>query len=189
MSPLAIPVGLIGAGSGAIKEDAVVELIDDLKAQARVLHRRAQAGDPAALARLGQRSADEPVLRRHCLAALAKELGFSGWPHAVSVLEGAEECADFGTMLVPPGASAHWNIWSATYEEAREIHRQAGGFLLAYRRHYFIADRYFVEMLGLDPDDDDWAKIGHDWARPADVAARRRLYAQLIGSTIGTATR
>ena len=28
---------------------------------------------------------------------------------------------DFGTHLYPHGASAHWNIWSASYDEAKAI--------------------------------------------------------------------
>lgn len=87
---------------------------------------------------------------------------------------------DFGTLLYPPGASAHCNIWSASYEEARTIHAQRGGYLLAYRRHYFIADRYFIETLGLDPEDPDWERIGRDWVRPQQPEARERLYAQLL---------
>ena len=47
---------------------------------------------------------------------------------------------------------------------------------LAYRRDRFVAGRAFVEDLGLDPDDPDWRRIGHDWVRPRDPAARARLY-------------
>jgi hypothetical protein len=68
--------------------------------------------------------------------------------------------ADFGTLLYPDGADAHWNIWSASYAEARSIRAHYGGYLLAYRRHFFIVDRYFIETLGLLPEDPDWELIG-----------------------------
>lgn len=166
----------------------MVDLIRELKAGARILHRQAQAREPAALARLRRleelRSLDDGSLaarvrRRHCLAVLARELGFAGWPHAASVLAG-DGAEDFGTLLYPPGSEAHWNIWCASYDEARRIREQHGGYLLAYRRHYFIVDRHFIETLGLDPADPDWERIGRDWVRPGQVEARARLYARLI---------
>jgi hypothetical protein len=55
-----------------------------------------------------------------------------------------------------------------------------GGYLLAYRRHFFIVDRYSIETLGLHPDDPDWELIGRDWVRPRRADARERLYAKLI---------
>jgi hypothetical protein len=165
-------------------------VISDLKARARILHRQIVNREPAAVARMRQlaelRDVDADALttqtrRRHCLAVIARELGFQGWPHAVAVLRGADS-RDFGTLLYPPGAEVHWNIWSASYEEAKAIRDEHGGYLLAYRRHYFITDRYFIETLGLDPDDPDWHSIGRDWVHPSEPAARERLYAKLIGA-------
>lgn len=98
-----------------------------------------------------------------------------------AVLRG-EETADFGTLLYPKGADVHSNIWCATYEQARKIREQNSGYLLAYRRHFFIVDRHFIETLGLDPEDPDWDSIGRDWVRPLDPAARERLYSKLIRS-------
>jgi len=163
-------------------------VISYLKAQARILHRHIVDGESAAvvrvqrLAELRDYTAAEIAVharRRHCLAVIANELGFHGWPHAVAVLSG-KETSDFGTLLYPTGGEAHWNIWSASYEEAKAIRGQHGGYLLAYRRHYFITDRYFIETLGLSPDDPDWERIGRDWIKPCQMDARSRLYEQLI---------
>ncbi len=163
-------------------------VISDLKARARILHRQIVEDDPLATARARRlpelRDADAPslakrILRRHCLAVIARELGFQGWPHAVAVLSGADS-SDFGTLLYPSGGSAHSNIWCASYDQARNIREQNDGYLLAYRRHFFITDRYFIETLGLDPDDPDWQLIGRDWVRPRRVDARERLYAKLV---------
>jgi hypothetical protein len=52
--------------------------------------------------------------------------------------------------------------------------------LLAYRRHFFIVDRYFIETLGLLPEDPDWELIGRDWVKPRQMDARARLYGTLI---------
>jgi hypothetical protein len=43
-------------------------------------------------------------------------------------------------------------------------------------------DRFYIESLGLDPDDHDWQAIGFDWVRPRDVDARTRLYAKLVAA-------
>jgi hypothetical protein len=142
---------------------------------------------PDALERLRQvpalRSLDDEALlavlkRRHCLSALARQLGFKGWAHLTAVLDG-RETTDFGKLLYPPRAT-YWNIWSASYEEARRIRQQNDGFLLTYDRQFLVVDQHFIEFLGVDPEDSDWRLIGRDWARPAEPAARRRLYEKVI---------
>lgn len=166
----------------------MADIIEHLKDKARLLHGRVKRGDGDAVARLrvltefrsvAAETLAEQVQRKHCLSVIAMQIGFTGWSHAVTVLEG-RPCEDMGTLLSPPEASAHWNIWSAHYEEARGIREEHGGYLLAYKRHFFIVDRYYIESLGLDPDDELWERMARDWARPADVAARRELYAELI---------
>ncbi|MBK8229125.1 MAG: hypothetical protein IT349_15895 [Candidatus Eisenbacteria bacterium] len=119
------------------------------------------------------------IRRRHCLHLIANEFGFRSWTHALAVLSG-QRVEDFGTLLYPKGGAAHGNVWLASYDAAAAIRRESGGYLLAYQRHYFIVDRYFIETLGLDPEDADWAAIGRDWARPTAPAARTRLYGRLI---------
>lgn len=163
-------------------------IVHDLKAKARILQRLVHERDADALRRVralselagfDDASLSSNVQRRHCLTVIARELGFDGWSHALSVLTG-ENKEDFGRLLSPPGAAAHWNIWSASYDEARAIRAEHGGYLLAYKRHYFIVDRYYLETLGLDPDDADWDRMGRDWVRPREPTARTRLYAKLI---------
>lgn len=161
-----------------------------LHGAARMLHRAAQSGQAAACARLrvepALRSLDDAALRsavqrRHCLAVIAHELGFDSWPHTRHILGGGGDPSDpFGTLLYPAHGSAYWNIWSADYAEARAIRDQHGGYLLAYRRHYFIVESHFIAAIGLSPDDPDWDRIGRDWVRPGDAAARGRLYRKLL---------
>jgi hypothetical protein len=171
-------------------------LMDDLKAKARILQARVREGEPEALRRVRKlpelaETTDDAlptvIQRRHCLAVIARELGFDGWAHALSVLTG-QRADDFGCLLSPPGAAAHWNIWSASYDEARTIRAEHGGYLLAYKRHYFIVDRYYLETLGLDPDDADWDRMGRDWVKPRDPAARARLYAKLVAQRYASAS-
>lgn len=158
----------------------MASIIEDLKAQARILHRQATDQDPATLARLKAAGiTGDPLKRGHFLSLLARELGFDGWPHALRVLEG-RSADDFGTLLYPSSSGVYSNIWSASYDEARSIRAEHGGYLLAYKHQFFIAERDFVEMLGLDADDLDWELIGRDWVRPANPEARGRLYEKLV---------
>jgi hypothetical protein len=167
-------------------------IIDELKGYARVLHRRAQAGEADALPGLrGLREfADksdhdiaEKVQRRHALAVAALQLGFRSWTHALAVLTGAET-EDLGTLLYPASCAGHTNIWSAQYDEARAIREARGDYLLGYRRQFLIVDRYYIDSLGLDPDAAAWTRIDRDWIRPKDRSARSELYRQLVHNTL-----
>ena len=169
----------------------MIDPVQELKARAELLHHRVTASNPEALKRLrvlpefrATKVEALPALaplikRKHCLAVTAREVGFESWLHAVSVLEGRAH-DDFGTLLCLLGSPAHWNIWSASYEEARAIRKEHGGYLLAYKRQFFITDRHYIETMGLDPEDPDWDQIGRDWARPKVAAARTRLYGKLL---------
>lgn len=156
-------------------------LIERLKQNARDLHIAAKAGDATVLSRIHKslKEKPEPILRRHCLAVVAREAGFDGWPHLVAVISG-EKSDDFGTTLYRHGGSAHWNIWSASYDEAASIRKDHGGYLLPYKHQFFIVDQYFIETIGLNPDDPNWEKIGRDWVRPASLEARTALYEALL---------
>jgi len=170
--------------------DPVRTLLDRLKTEARHLQRAAKRIEPSALVRLrklpelrglADDALQQTLQRRHCLSVVARELGLSGWSHAVAVLS-RPETEDFGTLLYPPGCSAHWNIWSASYDEARQIRSEHGGYLLPYKHQFVIVDRDFIDTLGLDPEDDDWTRIGRDWPRAADLIARQRLCAAAVRS-------
>jgi len=67
------------------------------------------------------------------------------------------------------------NQWYANYDEARQSLQHHGGFLLPYRKHFFICEPEVISALGLDPSDSDWEKTGHDCAQPRDGAACARL--------------
>jgi hypothetical protein len=176
----------------------MIDPIRELKIRAEVLHHGVTAGAPSASERLRAlpelRRADSEglatfvanVQRKHCLAVVARESGFQTWEHASRVIAGeASEAGetDYGELLSPKGASTFLNHWFASYDEARAVHVEQGGYLLAYKRHCFIAGRDYVAVtLRLDPDDADWAAIGFDWLRPRDPGARRRLYGKLLAT-------
>jgi hypothetical protein len=173
--------------------------IRESRVRAEVLHHGVRAMNPVALTRLRMlpelRKADEAVLRaaavtvrrKHCLAVVAKELGFDSWEHACRVLGGDPQEADFGKLLYGDNWGSRLNHWFATYEDARAFldGRSPNAerlYLLAYKRHFFIVERYYIEALGLDPEDPDWRAIGWDWPRPRIAVARLRLYAKVLAA-------
>ena len=74
-----------------------------------------------------------------------------------------------------PSLDVFLNRWFSNYEEARAARAGGGGFLLPYRRHFFVCEAEVIRALGLDPEDEDWGRVGWDCARPADEAAYARL--------------
>ena len=166
----------------------MADMIDRLKAHARILHREAAAGKTTSLNRMRRLAefktksdADlvSSVRRRHCLTVLANELGFTSWPDVVRALDG-EPSADFGTLLYPAEVWAHWNIWCASYDEAKTIRAEHGGYLLIYKHQYLVVDADYIDAMGLSRDDPDWSLIGRDWACPAQLKARQRLCEKLV---------
>jgi hypothetical protein len=144
--------------------------------------------------------------RRHCLALIAQELGFAGWPHAKRVLgevprtsdskprrgSGAVEVgdaplSDLGTLMHLEQGGAYCHVWSASYVEASAIRAEHGGYLLPYKRQFFIAEPGYIASLGLDPSHPDWARIGRDWVRQGVLCAHARLTEKVIEARLSAA--
>jgi len=85
---------------------------------------------------------------------------------------------DRGPVMWVGSMDAVVSRWFNDYERARASLHAEGGYLFPYESHYFVTFREGVRELGLDPDDPDWERIGWDWVRPADLAARKRLEAK-----------
>lgn len=67
------------------------------------------------------------------------------------------------------------NRWFTTYEEARASLEAEGGYLLPYRRQFFVTEGEGIRELGIDPNDADWERIGWDWVQPKNREAWERL--------------
>ena len=170
--------------------------IDEIKIRAALLHKQLRGGHKDCLARLAAlpefRGRDPEtwvgeVQRKHCLAALASEGGFSNWVRARAVLAGNfPEDGDFGTLLHPRRCSGFLNEWFANVELAREALALRGGHLLVYRRQYFVVTQLYVRTLGLDPLSEHWRELGHDWSVPGPRPARAALYGQLLAHERGS---
>lgn len=131
------------------------------------------------------------VKLKHALAVIAMEEGYESWKalkgFAAEVSSSrAGQQADQGSAGDGPGVSdratmydprmdVFLNRWFARYDDARASLEEQGGFLLPYKRHFFVCEEGAIRVLGLDPDDPDWERIGQDGARPDDPEAWLRL--------------
>ena len=166
--------------------------LNEHKIKASILLKRLRAEDPEAATRLGRLphlaglsvggvlEQKHTIKRKHALAVVALERGYASWSELKHALEGQGRGND-DALLYPPHCDVFLNNWFASYEEAQAYLREAGGYLLPYKHQFFVCQAGHIEALGLEPEDSDWARIGWDWARPADEGAWERLNAKLRG--------
>ncbi|MEM6453804.1 MAG: hypothetical protein AAF772_01790 [Acidobacteriota bacterium] len=162
---------------------------DALRLDARRLLRNARRVDPDALTRMrrldtlasvaSDAALSERVRLKHALAVVALEHGFDSWSACVhSARQPAAPDADLPRdLMYVRGHDVLLNRWFARYDEAAASRADAGGYLLPYRHQFFVCEAEGIRLLGLDPDDPDWARIGWDWVQPRDPVAWQRLHA------------
>ena len=117
---------------------------------------------------------------KHALALIALEHGHESW---LALKEAAETSGvalvasghEAGREMYARGLDVLLNRWFSSYDEARASLEQQGGFLLPYERQFFVTEAEGIRVLGLDPDDADWERIGWDWVKPRNQKAWQRL--------------
>lgn len=118
---------------------------------------------------------------KDALAVIAEEYGHRSWTLLKKKLEYREKKKNpDNSFLYPPRCRGFFNNWYRNYSEAKSKLEEYGGFLLSYGEDFFIADKNYIEALGLDPNDSDWEKIGWNWVEPKEPIARERLRQKLV---------
>ncbi len=105
---------------------------------------------------------------KDALDTIARLSGFPNWRELKVVTEETE-------IFCPQPSSAYWKTWYASYEEAVAHLAKTDGYLLPYRKQFFICDIHWVERLGLAADDTDLAKVGRNFVEPLDPEAMSRV--------------
>lgn len=123
---------------------------------------------------------DADALLPHALSVVAHAAGLDDWPSLQARLakRAALRARRAPTAFYPSFAAAYTHHWFADHASAVSHRASNGGYLLPFRDHFFVASAEYIRALGLDPDDADWTRLGHDAARPADGEALRRLLEQ-----------
>lgn len=127
-------------------------------------------------------AARDKLRRKHALAIIAAESGFSSWTafkdHCHPERPEVPIMFDCASFFGRP-RGAFLNRWFRDYGQAKRSLADFGGHLFSYRDQYFICESGFIEALGLNPKDPDWQRIGWNCVEPADAAAWNRLLARL----------
>lgn len=172
----------------------VAPTLDECRIRATMLLKDLRADDPHRVRRACERlyrRADladlEPmaIRRKHALATVAAELGFASWSDLKRRLEVPPAERLDSDRFFDRGGGPLLNRWFARYDKARASLDEAGGYLFPFRWQFFVCEATFLADRGLDPDDPDWERIGRDWVRPADLAARERLERRLVQHGFG----
>ncbi|MDO8955065.1 MAG: hypothetical protein Q7V63_09495 [Gammaproteobacteria bacterium] len=117
----------------------------------------------------------EQVRRKHALALIAKEAGFSSWNEFKLSSE-----ASILAIFTEIKASAFLNKWFSNYDQAKIEQMKSGGYLLPYNSQCFICEADYIKHIGLNPNDPDWKLMAWDWVKPADSEARERQYKKFL---------
>lgn len=120
------------------------------------------------------------VRLKHALAAVAIESGHASWRDAKRNTTAPSD--DDPRLMYDPGFAALLNVWFADYDEARAALERNPGFLLPYASQFVVCESEAIRLLGLDPDDPDWERIGFDFVAPRDRDAWRRLRARRLAA-------
>ncbi len=175
--------------------------LDECRIQASLLLKDLRGEDGARAVRTAERFQILPVLRsldpdailgrrasirlKHALAVVAADLGYRTWAECKRRLETPpDRRLDTETFFAAMGA-AYLNRWFARYDEARASLEAEGGYLFPFRRQFFVCEAGFLEARDIDPAHPDWERIGRDWVRPRDEAARDRIERKLVAMGYG----
>lgn len=162
---------------------ATANPVSIIKNEARLLHKAAEKGDDVALYRIRRQCPafimGAPLQRKHCLATVGRELGFSSWKAARDCFVSGD-ISLFDTFLHPSRCHVHWNIWFADLNEARKVRAENGGYLLVYKNQYIVVDRDYIASLGVDPDNAAWNKIDRDWTAPDTYGVKPQLITAIM---------
>ena len=165
--------------------------LEEFRAQARRLLKTLRQGDETAartaaarfqsLRSFAERTVQDiqahpgRVRLKHALAVIARENDYPSWRALKHAWEDPQQ-AESATSMYEPGFDVLLNRWFAHYTDAAESLAEQGGFLLPYKSQFLICEDEGIRLLGLDPRDPDWPKIGWNWVQPADREAWQRLH-------------
>ncbi len=132
-----------------------VPFLDHLKIKAKLLQK-------------AKRKRIESFALKDAYEILARTAGFRDWRSYKAMLTALPD-------FCPPGTSAYWKNWHASYEDAVAEQEGTEFFLLPYQQQFFLCDGHYIKALGIADDDMHLARVGRDWVYPKDKAAFKAL--------------
>lgn len=172
--------------------------LEEYKTQASILLKQLRSDDTATALKTALRFQQLPhlldlstieiiksgqVKLKHALAVIAQEHDFDSWTDFKRKLELKEKLMQrrdsYYTLLYPQRCARFMLEWHADYEIASTELSRSGGYLLPYKKQFFICEAEYITQLGLDPGDPDWARIDYNWVKPSDPSAWEGLDSKL----------
>ncbi|QSQ10972.1 GIY-YIG nuclease family protein [Myxococcus landrumensis] len=170
--------------------------LDECKVRASLLLKALNSADSARATQAAERFRSLPALarlslgevlarrdslqRKHALAVIAHEQGHTSWSELKHACDArAAPRVDFEQLLSRVGG-LFLNRWFTSYEEAVASLRQDGGHLFPFREQFFICEDSLLKVMGAEPSDADWARMGPNWLEPRDAQAHARLEQRLL---------
>lgn len=166
-----------------MNKDITQFCLEEYKTQASLLLKSLKKGDADALKHFKSlaeffdkeaMSIINQAKRKHALIIVAKLHGFSSWNQFKKMHEGL-----ISESFVDIYQGGFLNNWFASYQEAKAHQNNFQGFLLPYKKQFFICDADFINFIGFDADNPDWSLIAYDWIKPANTKSWSRLNKQL----------
>lgn len=130
--------------------------IESLKTRAKLLQKSKQKNG-------------QSMQLKDALNKIAQLSGFENWRELKQTLEVNDSLLGFqhsGPQTYP---------WFKSYEEACRYREECNGVLVPYQKDFFVADEFYLNALKIDLNNEDFIKVGRNWAEPKDPEAWNRL--------------
>jgi hypothetical protein len=98
---------------------------------------------------------------KHAYSVIAYENGYKTWADLKHfVIE--NDC------LYRPSGVAYVHQWFNNYQQAETYFKEHGGYLLMFWNDFVVCGKEYISSIGLGNYQEQWDKIGRNWAKPAD---------------------
>ncbi|MEZ5016223.1 MAG: hypothetical protein R2800_04170 [Flavipsychrobacter sp.] len=154
--------------------------LQELKIKASLLRKQLRSPEQQHQEKAAKRFLQLPFHQYSILEDVLKDVDFYQLKHAYWVLaieNNHETWQQYRDTIIKEdcmyigNSSAFLNVWYANYEEAKQHQNAQGGYLLQYRKDYFICTEELIKELDLALFKKEWEEIGYDWAQPKSKAA------------------
>lgn len=161
--------------------------LSEYKTRASILIKQLKGTNAEQQLKAANRFLQLPFLKHSSANAVVSDIDFFRLKHAYAVIAIENGCDNWNTLrentiiedcMYTTGCGVYLNVWFNNYEEASAYRNENGGYLLRYRKDYFVAEQTVIAVLGLDHLEQEWAAIGYDWVKPKSKDDWQKIYVQ-----------
>lgn len=159
--------------------------LQELKVKASLLKKQLLSDDKDVQTKAAERFLQLPFHKYNSVEYLLQDVGFYQLKHAYWVLaieNGHDSWQAFKESVIKEdcmyygSCGAYLNVWFANYDEAKQYHRENSGYLLPYRKDYYVCTEEVIQFLGLDEHKQEWQKLGNNWVEATCLTSWNTIY-------------